>query len=64
MHRIGMVRVSRELAVEQRDLVASREQMVVGPAVAVERRRARKSHRPDRRARGGTAVHTSRSCLR
>ena len=39
MHRIGAVRVSRELAVEQRDLVEWLEQLVSDPAVAIERQR-------------------------
>ena len=39
MHRIGAVRVSRELAVEQRDLVRWLEQMISDPSVAVEQRR-------------------------
>ena len=39
MHRIGAVRVSRELAVEQRDLVRSLEQMIADPLVATERYR-------------------------
>lgn len=39
MHRIGAVRVSRELAVEQRDLVRWLEQMIEDPSVAVEQRR-------------------------
>lgn len=39
MHRIGVVRVSRELAVEQRDLVRWLEQMIRDPAVAAEQRR-------------------------
>jgi len=39
MHRIGAVRVSRELAVEQRDLVRWLEQMVEDPSVAAEWRR-------------------------
>lgn len=39
MHRIGAVRVSRELAVEQRDLVRWLEQMISDPSVAIEHRR-------------------------
>ncbi len=39
MHRIGAVRVSRELAIEQRDLVRWLEQMVEDPSVAAEWRR-------------------------
>lgn len=39
MHRIGAVRVSRELAVEQRDLVRWLEQMAEDPSVAAEWRR-------------------------
>jgi hypothetical protein len=39
MHRIGAVRVSRELAVEQRDLVRWLERMMSDPSVAVEQRR-------------------------
>ncbi len=39
MHRIGAVRVSRELAVEQRDLVRWLERMISDPSVAVEQRR-------------------------
>jgi hypothetical protein len=39
MHRIGAVRVSRELAVEQRDLIRWLEQMISDPSVAVEQRR-------------------------
>jgi hypothetical protein len=39
MHRIGAVRVSRELAVEQRGLVRWLEQRISDPAVAVEQRR-------------------------
>jgi hypothetical protein len=36
MHRIGAVRVSRELAVEQRDLVRWLEQRIADPSVALE----------------------------
>jgi len=39
MHRIGAVRVSRELAVEQRDLVRWLEAMIADPSVALEQRR-------------------------
>lgn len=39
MHRIGAVRVSRELAVEQRDLVRWLEGMMSNPSAAVEQRR-------------------------
>ena len=39
MHRIGAVRVSRELAVEQRELVRWLEQMISDPSVEAERRR-------------------------
>jgi hypothetical protein len=39
MHRIGAVRVSSELAVEQRDLVRWLERMISDPFVAVEQRR-------------------------
>ena len=39
MHRIGAVRVSSELALEQRDLVRWLERMISDPSVAVERRR-------------------------
>jgi hypothetical protein len=39
MHRIGAVRVSRELAVEQRQLVAWLEQLSADPSVAAEWRR-------------------------
>lgn len=39
MHRIGAIRVSRELAVDQRDLVRWLEQMVSNPSVASEQRR-------------------------
>ncbi len=39
MHRIGAVRVSRELAIEQRDLVRWLEEMILDPSVAVEQRR-------------------------
>jgi len=39
MHRIGAVHVSRELAVEQRDLVHWLERMISDPSVAVEQRR-------------------------
>lgn len=36
MHRIGAVRVSRELAVDKRDLVTWLEQMIEDPSVAAE----------------------------
>jgi hypothetical protein len=39
MHRIGAVRVSRELAVEQRELVRWLEQMISDPSVVIEQRR-------------------------
>ena len=39
MHRIGAIRVSRELAVDKRDLIAWLEQMIENPSVAVEQRR-------------------------
>ncbi len=39
MHRIGAVRVSRELAIEQRDLVRWLERIISDPSVAVEQRR-------------------------
>lgn len=39
MHRIGAVRVSSELAVEQRDLVRWLERMISDPSVALEQRR-------------------------
>lgn len=39
MHRIGAIRVSRELAVEQRDLIRWLEQMLSDPSAAIERRR-------------------------
>ena len=39
MHRIGAVRVSRELAVPQRDLVRWLERMISNPGVVDERRR-------------------------
>jgi hypothetical protein len=39
MHRVGAVRVSRELAVEQRELVRWLERMRSQPSVAVEQRR-------------------------
>jgi hypothetical protein len=39
MHRIGAVRVSRELAVEQRELVRWLERMISNPYVAVEQLR-------------------------
>ena len=39
MHRIGAVRVSRELAVVKRDLVAWLEQMIEDPSVVIEQRR-------------------------
>ena len=39
MHRIGAIRVSRELAIDQRDLVAWLERMMKDPAVQTEQRR-------------------------
>jgi hypothetical protein len=39
MHQIGAVRVSRELAVPQRDLVRWLEEMIADPAVQMERHR-------------------------
>jgi hypothetical protein len=39
MHRLGAVRVSRELAVEQRDLVQWLEQRIADPAVMAEQQR-------------------------
>jgi hypothetical protein len=39
MHRIGAIRVSRELAVDKRDLVAWLEQLIDDPSVAIEQRR-------------------------
>ncbi|MCL4849934.1 MAG: hypothetical protein KJZ78_00955 [Bryobacteraceae bacterium] len=39
MHRIGAIRVSRELAVEQRDLIRWLEQMLSDPSVAIEQHR-------------------------
>jgi hypothetical protein len=39
MHRIGAVRVSRELAVEQRDLVGWLERRIAEPSVAIEQQR-------------------------
>jgi hypothetical protein len=39
MHRIGAIRVSRELAVDKRDLIAWLEQMMADPSVATEQRR-------------------------
>ena len=39
MHRIGAVRVSRELAVEQRDLVRWLERRIAEPSVAIEQSR-------------------------
>jgi hypothetical protein len=39
MHRIGAIRVSRELAVEKRDLLRWLEQMIEDPTVAIEQRR-------------------------
>jgi hypothetical protein len=39
MHRIGAVRVSRELAVPQRDLVGWLERSIVEPSAAIEQRR-------------------------
>jgi len=39
MHRIGAIRVSRELALDQRDLVRWLERMISDPSVAAEQRR-------------------------
>lgn len=39
MHRIGAIRVSRELAVDKRDLVAWLERLIEDPSVAIEQRR-------------------------
>jgi hypothetical protein len=39
MHRIGAIRVSRELAIDKRDLVAWLEQMLEDPSVGIEQRR-------------------------
>jgi hypothetical protein len=39
MHRVGAIRVSRELAVDKRDLVHWLEQMLEDPSVAIEQRR-------------------------
>jgi hypothetical protein len=39
MHRIGAIRVSRELAVDKRDLIAWLEQMLENPSVSIEQRR-------------------------
>lgn len=39
MHRIGAIRVSRELAVDKRDLIRWLEQMIQDPSVAIEQRR-------------------------
>jgi hypothetical protein len=39
MHRIGAIRVSRELAVDKRDLIVWLEQMAEDPSVAIEQRR-------------------------
>jgi hypothetical protein len=39
MHRIGAIRVSRELAVEKRDLLRWLEQMIEDPSIAIEQRR-------------------------
>jgi hypothetical protein len=39
MHRIGAIRVSRELAVEKRDLLRWLDQMIEDPSVAIEQRR-------------------------
>src|SRR3954449_2450064 len=36
MHRIGAIRVSRELAVDKRDLIHWLEQMIANPSVAAE----------------------------
>ena len=39
MHRIGAIRVSRELAVDKRDLIRWLEQRIEDPSVAIEQRR-------------------------
>jgi hypothetical protein len=39
MHRVGAVRVSRELAVEQRDLVRWLEQLLADPSAIAEQQR-------------------------
>ena len=39
MHRIGAIRVSRELAVEKRDLIRWLERMIADPSVVAEQRR-------------------------
>lgn len=39
MHRIGAIRVSREIAVDKRDLVVWLERMIEDPSVAIEQRR-------------------------
>jgi hypothetical protein len=39
MHRIGAIRVSLELAVDKRDLIAWLEQRIEDPSVAIEHRR-------------------------
>ena len=39
MHRIGAIRVSRELAVDKQDLIAWLEQMIEDPSVSIEHRR-------------------------
>jgi hypothetical protein len=39
MHRIGAIRVSRELAVEKRDLLRWLEQRIEDPSVTIEQRR-------------------------
>src|ERR1041384_6746609 len=39
MHRIGAIRVSRELAVEKRDLLRWLEQMIEDPSVTIEQHR-------------------------
>ena len=39
MHRMGAIRVSRELAVEKRDLLRWLEQMIEDPSIAVEQHR-------------------------
>jgi hypothetical protein len=36
LHRIGAVRVSRELAVDKRDLIRWLERMIANPSVAAE----------------------------
>jgi hypothetical protein len=39
MHRVGAIRVSRELAVDKRDLITWLEQMIENPSVSMELRR-------------------------